>query len=429
MAYHVEKLNENKMKITVTVPADEVAEACRQAAAEIAKEMSFPGFRPGKAPYETVKQRVGEMAIMEHAAERMIRSTFVEAMIEQDLDTVGQPYFTMEKLAPGNDFVYNAEIALMPAVTKLADWTTLEVKRNEVEPNEKLIDEAKRDLQRMRLKENRAENGHALVKGDKAVVSLTMKKDGVVLEGGEGQNHGVYTDEPYYIEGFVSEIIGMKEGDEKTFTLKFPKDHYQKHIAGKDVDFTVKVTEIYTIDMPAFDDEFAKTLNMQTADEVLEKLRENLREENRHEEERRLEKAVLDAVADKSTFDAIPDLLVNQEIQKMEHELEHHVTQQGMDFEEYLKNIGKSRADLKLDFAAQALQRIKVGLVLREIQKKDALKVEETLVDAELDKISSTFKEGDEARKRIYEPEYREYVERQLLNRQTIDMLKKAMVK
>lgn len=429
MSHTLERISDNKVKITVTIPAFEVEEACKEAAAHLSKEVDIPGFRPGNAPYDVVKQRLGEMAILEHAAEDLVRATFVEAMLDEDLETVGQPFFSMDKLAPGNDFVYSAEVALMPAVTKLADYAKLEVKRGDVEPTDKLIDEAAQDLLRMRMVEVRAEAGRALVKGDKAVVNLGMKKDGVVVEGGDAQNHGVYTNEAHYITGFVDNILGMKEGDEKTFALKFPDDHYQKHIAGENVDFTVKLNEIFTTEIPPFDDTFAATFGLKTADELRDKLRENLRMENETEESRRLDKAVLDLVAEKSSFQEIPDLLVNQEIEKMVHELEHHVETQGMEFPTYLKNINKSLPELKLDFAAPALQRIKVSLVIKEIQKKESVTVPEADVDAELDQIASQFKPEDESRKRIYEPQYREYIVQQLTNRATINKLKDMIVK
>lgn len=429
MAHQIQHLDDNKVKITVTIPAEEVAEACKTAAAHMAEEITIPGFRPGKAPYEVVKQKVGEMAILEHAAEDLVRSSFLAVMVEADLDTVGQPYFSMDKLAPGNDFVYTAELALMPKVTKLADYSALSVEKKDIEPTKELVEEAKGDLVRMQTKEVRAEAGRKLEKGDKAVVNMTMKQDGVVLEGGEAKNHGVYTNESYYVPGFVDEILGLAEGEEKTFALKFPDEHYQKHIAGKDVEFTVKLNEIFLLQTPAFDDAFAATVGLKNSAELEEKLQENLREENRAEEARRLDKAVLDLVAEKSTFDAIPDLLVNQEIEKMTHELEHQVETQGLDFKQYLSSIGKSMADLKLDFAAPALQRIKVGIILKEISKKEDVKADDAEVDAELDKIASQFDEKDENRQRVYEPQYRDYIERQMINRKTIDLLKEKIVK
>src|SRR5690606_16409179 len=116
-------------------------------------------------------------------------------------------------------------------------------------------------------------------------------------------------------------------GEERTFTLKFPEDHYQKHLAGQDVDFEIAVNEIFHLQTPEMDDEFAKTVGLTSAKELEEKLNDNLKIENDREEEGRLDKAVLDAIADASTFEEIPDLLVNQELDKMTHELQHQIEQ------------------------------------------------------------------------------------------------------
>lgn len=429
MAHVLERLPDNKVKLTVTIPADELDDKLDHAAEHISEEVKIPGFRPGKAPFDVVERHVGAQAILEHAAEELVRETFVAAMLEEDLSTVGQPFFSFVKLAKGNDFVYTAEMALMPTVTKLADYDKLEVAKVDTEPTAEILEQTKKDLARMQTKEVRATSGHKLEKGNKAVVNLTMKKDGVILEGGESKNHGVFTDEPHYIEGFVDNILGMAEGEEKNFTLKFPTEHYQKHLAGQDVDFTVKMNEIFQLESPVIDDAFAAKLGMKDTAELEEKLKENLRKEGEYEEARRQDKAVLDAIADKSTFDAIPDLLVNQEIDKMVHELEHNIEEQGMDFKQYLSSIGKSMTDIKMDFTAPALQRIKVSIVLNEIAKREKVTVDAAELDKELDMIASRFDEKNEARKRVYEPEYREYVERQMINRKTIDLLKSKIVK
>lgn len=429
MSHTLEQLPENKVKFHITVPAEKVVEAMQRAADEMAKHTDVPGFRPGKATYEVIKQRFGEMKILEEAAEDLIRASFISAMIDEDLDTVGQPYFAMEKMAPGNDLVYTAEIALMPSATKLADYSKLTVKPDSIEPTPELIASAKQDLARMQTKETRALAGHTLVKGDKAVVNLSMKKDGVVLEGGEAQDHGVYTNETYYIEGFVDHLIGMVENDEKTFTLKFPADHYQKHIAGSDIDFTVKLKEIFTLDTPAFDDAFAKTVGFETTEALEVKLQENLRSENGQEETRRQEKAIFDMLAEKSEFDAIPDLLVNQEIDKMVHELEHNVSQSGMELNEYLNSIGKSLTEIKLDLTPAALARIKASIVIREVAKRENITVSEQEIDAELDKLAERHPDNKEYRERIFSPEYRDYVEHQLKNRKTVEFLRKTMVR
>ncbi|MBU1126357.1 trigger factor [Patescibacteria group bacterium] len=428
MPHKIEKKEENKVEMIITIPAAEVEEGMKHAAEHLAEETNIPGFRPGKAPYDVVKQRVGEMKLLEAAAEELIRKAFVEAMLEEDLETVGQPYFDVEKMAPGNDMIVKVEIALYPHVTELADYSSLQVEKKDTKPSQELIEQAKKDLTSMQTKETRKPAGEILESGDKVVVNLTMKKDGVVLEGGEGQDHGIYTAETYYIEGFLDQIIGSKEGETKTFTLKFPKDHYQKHLAGTDVEFIVEIKEIFKLETPTIDDEFAKKLGLKDKADLETKLIENLSRENEVEETMRQDKEVLDKIAEKTKFEKISDLLVNQEIEKMLHELRHNIGQRGLEFDEYLKQLGKTVPELKLDFTPAALRRVEVGILLKEVANKESISVEPKEVDEELDKIAAQY-EDEKVKKQIFAPEYRDYVEHQMRNRKAIDFLKSKIVK
>lgn len=418
----------NKVTFTITVPAETVIKAMKHSAGHLAEHTDIPGFRPGKADYETIKQRLGEMKILEAATEDIIRAGFVEAMLAEDLDTVGQPYFDMVKMAPENEMIFTAEVSLMPKITKLADYDKLSVAKKDTEPTQDLIDRSRKDLTQMQTKEIRAPKETALEKGHKAVVNLTMKKDGVMLEGGEGRDHGVYTAEDYFLPGFIDEIIGMKEDEKKNFTLKFPTENFQKHLAGQDIDFEVELKEIFKLEAPEINDEFAKTLGLKDTADLDKKLKDNLQIENDREESLRQDREVLELLAQKSDFEEIPDLLINQEIEQMITELKQSIAQRGLDFDEYLKGINKTYADLKLDMAGSALTRVKVSLVLKEVAKKADIKIEAKDVDVELDRIAGNYEEK-EIKEKIYSPQYRDYLEHQMKNRKTIDFLKEKMVK
>jgi len=427
MSYTIET-NGNKAVVTLTIAKDVVETGMRYAAEHMSQESAIPGFRAGKAPYDVVKQRVGAMKLLEAAAEELIRAEFVKAMIEEDVETVGQPYFDVVKMVPDDEMIIKAEIALFPHVTKMADLEKLSVVKKGIASSPKEIEQAKKDLSLMQTKEVRKPSRETLALGDKAVVNLTMKKDAVVLEGGESQDHGIYTGEGHYITGLVDKIIGMKEGETRTFILPFPKDHYQKHLAGQDVEFTIEMKQIFSLEAPAFDDAFAKQLGLTSVAELEETLKKNIERENEQQEAIRLEKEVLDLVANKSSFDEIPDLLVNQEIERMMHELEHSLSQRGITVEDYLKNIQKSMTQLKLDFTETALKRIKVGILLKKIAEEEGIKADEKEVDFELDRLASQY-EDEKMKKQIYDPQYRDYVEYQLKNKNVIEFLKGKIVK
>ncbi len=423
------KNKENKAVFTITIPLKEVEKGMRTSAESMSKETKIPGFRPGKASYEVVKKRIGEVKLLENAAETLVRDAFLQAMLAENLDTVGQPFFTAEKMAPGNDLIFKVEIALFPHVTKLADYKELSVKKQSTKPTKETIERAKKDLVLMQTKEVRKEKEKKLEKGDKVVVNLTMKKDDVVLEGGEGQDHGIYTSEPYYIDGFIDKIIGAKEEETRDFILTFPSDHFQKHLAGAEINFSVQIKEIFALEAPKIDDTFAKALGLTDVNELEEKLSENLQNENEAEEKMRQEKEVMEAIIAQSTFDAVPDILINQEINRMIHELEHSIKSRGMTMDDYLGQIGRGLAELKLDFTPTALKRIQSAIIIKEIAKDKTFQVEEGDIDAQIDKIADQYKDNKDAMKKVHEPEYRDYVAYQMTNKLVLDHLRETIVK
>lgn len=424
----LEQLPKNSLKIRVTVPHADVVPFLEEAANRISEETTIEGFRPGKAGFEVVKARVGEQKIYEEALEAIVRKTFVDAVVSNEVETVGSPKIDVEKLAPGNDIVYTAEVALMPKVTKLADWHTLTVEKKPHDVTDKDLDLALTDLRRMQTKEVRAASGAAATEKDKVVVSMNMKKEGVPVEGGQAPNHAVYLSESYYVPGFKEQLVGMKEGEQKSFTLTFPEEHTSKMLAGSAVEFDVAMKEIYLLDHPELDDAFALALGQKDLAALKDVLTRNILGEKEHEEKSRQEREILETLAKESRFDDIPDLLLNEEINKMIHELERGAAEQGMEWDAYLKSIKKTVAELKMEFTPQALTRIKVALILRELVKTENLEVTDAEVEDALDKIAERYEEK-EARDRIYDPEYRGYVEYTLKNRKAIEKLREAMVK
>ena len=424
----VEEQEKGLVKITFTVSVEEQTPFLEAAAEHISEHSTIPGFRPGKAGYEIVKQRVGETKIMEEALEKIVRSLFVKALLDNEIDTVGSPKIDVEKMAPVNELVFTAEVTRMPAVKELADFKSLSVQGKVPEVADHDVELALKDLTRMQTKEVRAASGSIVSATDKAVVSMDMKKDGVPIEGGQSPNHAVYLAEEYYIPGFKEQLIGLKEGDAKTFTLAFPADHAQAFLAGQDIDFEVVLKELFHLEPPQMDDSFAQSLGLKDFAMMKELIHKNLLDEKIREEQMRQEKEALELIANKTQFENIPDLLLNEEIEKMLRELKGRVEEQGMDFEKYIQSLEKTLVQVKLDFTPQALMRIKVAIAMREIAKRENLTVSDEELDKELDDVAARYEDAED-KKRIYTPEYRQYFEQVVLNRKVIELVKNVMVK
>ncbi|TAL50174.1 trigger factor [Patescibacteria group bacterium] len=423
-----EILPKNGLRLTFTLTQDDAQPYLEEAAKRLSEQTSIPGFRPGHASFEVVKQRLGEMKILEEALESIVRKSFISAILEDNIDTVGSPKIDVVKLAPGNDIVFTAEVTLMPRAKSLPDFSKLSVQAQKPTVEDKEIDLALRDLQRMQTSEVRATAQNLVTANDKVVISMNMKLDGVPVEGGQSPNHAVFLNEEYYIPGFKEKLEGMKEGEKKTFSLAFPKEHVQSMVAGKDVEFDVELKELFHLQPPTLDDTLASLLGIQDFETLKGLIRKNLLDEKEHEARTKEEKEMLELVAGKTQFEDIPDLLLNEEINKMILELQRAVETQGLEFDTYVKNLGKTLAQMKIDFTPQAIMRVKVAIAMREIAREQKIDVAEKELDEELDRIAASY-EDQKTKEQVYSPQYRDYMEQILKNRKVIEYLRDIIIK
>lgn len=423
-----EILPKNRLKLTFTLTQNEVQPYLEEAAKRISEQTSIPGFRPGHASFKIVKQRVGEMKILEEALESIIRKLFISTILEDNIDTIGSPKVDVVKLAPGNDIVFTTEVVLMPRAKSLPNLTKLSVSAQTPTVEDKEVDLALRDLQRMQTSEVRATTQEVVSMSDKVVISMNMKLDSVPVEGGQSPNHAVYLNEEYYIPGFKEKLAGMKEGEKKTFSLAFPKEHVQTMVAGKDVEFDVELKELFHLQPPILDDAFAVALGMKDMVGLRDAIKKNLLDEKEHEARSKEEKEMLELVAGKTQFEDIPDLLINEEINKMILELQRAVEAQGLEFDTYVKNLGKTLAAMKLDFTPQAIMRVKVAIALREIAREQGIEVTDKELDEELDRVAEGYEDA-KTKEQVYSPQYRDYMEQILKNRKVIEHLRKIVIR
>ena len=253
----VKNLPKSQIEITITLSTEEVKPYMQKAAEHMSEHSKIEGFRPGHAPYDIVKSRFGEQAILEEAADVIVRKNYFQAIKDNNLQTISQPKIEVTKIAPGNPFEFKATVATLPEV-KLGEYKNLGLKKETSAVADEQIEKALRDLSKMQSKE--APTDKTATAKDKVLVDMEMLKDGVAIDGGMTKDMAVYLAEQHYIPGFNDHLAGLKKGDEKTFSLDFPESHYQKHLAGAKVDFKIKVKDVYEITPPEIDEEFAKKL-------------------------------------------------------------------------------------------------------------------------------------------------------------------------
>jgi len=421
MKTDIKNLPKSQVEITIELSEEELKPYLERASERLASQSKIEGFRPGKAPYDIVKARFGEHAILEEATSEIVKKTYLQVVKENNLKTIGSPKIDVEKMASNNPFVFKATAALLPDTT-LGEYKKLDIKKSEAIVEEKSVNEALNNLVKMQSKEVLTDK--TATKTDKVVIDMDMLKDNVPVEGGQAKDMVVYLREEHYIPGFNEQLVGVKKDDEKEFDLDFPKEHYQKHLAGAKVHFKVKVKDVFEIQPPKLDDDFAKTLGQKSLEELTRLIKENLQAEVTRKNEVKWEMDVLNKIVDNSKFSDVPEILINEEVHRMVHELEDNVAKQGVPFEDYLKSINKTESDLKLEFAPEAVKRIKISLVIREISHAEKIEVSDKEILEEVERMMNVYKDNADAQTQIKTPEFANYIKSNLENKKVVDLIK-----
>lgn len=418
------KLPKSQIEITVELSAEETKPYVEKAAQKLGETAKIDGFRKGHVPYETLKNHLGEMAIYEAALEDLVNSTYQEALKAEKIEAIGQPEIEITKMAPGNALEYKAKAALLPEV-KVGDVSKAKLAKKEIKVEKDEVAKALNQLTRMQSKE--AAMDRELKDADKAVVDMEMFINKVPVEGGQAPGHKIYLTDEYFIPGLKEKILGMKKGETREFELPFPKDHHQKNLAGKTVEFKVKLNEVFEVTPPKLDDEFAKSLGQKSMAELETLMEDNIKKEKEQRENERFEQEALDKLVDLCTFGDIPEVLIAAEIEKMLGELKRGVAAQGMEMSDYLTQLKKTEAELKLDFAPMATKRAKMALASRQFAIDQKIEVSEEEVDKDIAAAKEMYKDDEEMQKQIASPESRAYVYNSLKNRKAIKQMMELM--
>lgn len=422
-------LPKSQIELLVELSREEFEPYMKKGAEDVAKEVKIEGFRPGKAPYEIIKQKVGEMTIVEAAARIAINKTVDQAVKDNLVDEqpIGQPEISVTKMAPGNPFEYKVVLALLPKV-ELGEYKNLEIKKESVEASEddsnKLLD----NLREMRVKEVLAER--EAKEGDKAMLDINMYLDNIPVEGGQGKDAVIVIGREQVVPGFEKQIIGLKKGETKEFSLPYPADHYQAHLAGKMVEFKVSVKDIYERQLPELNDDFALGFGAKNIAELKENIKQNIQSQKQAEADRKQENEMLDKLVERTKFDDIPDLLIQNESRTMMHELEHEVANRGGKFEDYLASLKKTQDELVLELLPNAIRRVKAALLIGEVAKAENITADDEEVDKKIEDMIKQYKSYyNDIEDKIKAPGYKSYIKNMIVNEKVIAKLKEWNIK
>ncbi len=428
MQSEVKTLDKSQIEIKIELTAEEIQPQLEKAAMKLSEETKIEGFRPGKAPYDIVRSKLGDGAILEQAIDNIVLDAYYAVLKDKEILTIGQPKIDIEKAAVGNEFKFKAVVAVLPKVT-LGDYKSIKLARKSIEVKNEQVEQVIADIQKMRATETAVER--EAKEGDKLEIDFKVYLDKVPIEHGDQKKYPIVIGEKKFIPGFEDQLVGMKKGETKEFDLKFPEEYFQKKLAGKLCRFKVTCNEIFEVKLPEMNDEFAKNISQEqfkTLGEMKESIKKNIEQEEKNKQEQRLEIEMLDKIVEMSQFEPLPDILLEAEVKKMVSELEASISQQGFKYEDYLKSIRKTPEELATEMKPQAEKRVKTAIVCREIFQSEKMTVTDDEVEKEISQMLKAYPNNPEVKKQLQAETYREYLKHMLGNRKVIEFLKKTII-
>jgi trigger factor len=373
------------VELSIEVPTEQVERAIQLAFDHLAPRVRVAGFRPGKAPREILEREIGWPALREHALEHLLPDTIGQAVADNNLQAIDNPKIeieTFERLQPAR---FRALVTVKPEVN-LGDALAIKAPLQEIpvgtDKVDAAIDEIREGLATLVPAGNRP-----VQEGDHLVVDLEVRKDEVAVDDQPTENLELDVHAENLLPGLFDGLDGMKQGESKEIPVHLPDDYRRADLAGQDVVFAVAVKEIKEHQLPEIDDELAKLSGGgQTLAELRERVEERLRAAAERDAVFAQQKAALDALIESSRFE-VPEVIVEDEIEREIRNLAVSLGQQGIDFEKFIEFGGADLQQLREERRPAARDRAAQELVLDALAVQQGIEPSQAHIDAEADRV------------------------------------------
>jgi trigger factor len=365
-----------KHEFKISVPASDLDAKADAKLVDLKDKVKLNGFRPGKVPVSHLKKVYGR-SVMAETIDQTIRDTNTQIFTDRGFRLATEPKITMpteqkeveELLAGKTDLTYTVAIEVVPTI-QLADFKTFTVEKPVVEVSDADVDEAiKRIADQNRPYAAKADGAKAET-GDRVTISFKGSINGELFDGGTGEGVPVVIGAGQFIPGFEEQLVGMAVGETRTLKVSFPKNYASEKLAGQPAEFETTATLIEAPGDSKIDDEFAKTLGLESLDKLKEAARERLVAEFAGATRQRVKRALLDRLDDSHKFEAPPSL-IEEEFKLMWNSIKAEMESSGKTFadEDTTEDAAKE------EYQKIADRRVRLGLVLSEIGEKNKITV------------------------------------------------------
>ena len=365
-----------KREYRVVVPATDLGSKVEKYLDDLKGRVRLNGFRPGKVPLDHLRRLYGRSAMAE-VIEEAVRDANAKIVTDHGLKLAAQPKVNLpedqtaiESVFNGKaDLDYTVALEVVPAIT-LTDFKGVKLEKPVAAVTDAEVDEAMGRIADQNKPFSAKAEGAKAEQGDRVTISFTGAIDGTPFEGGAGDDIVVQIGSAGFIPGFEDQLVGIAAGEQRNITATFPANYQKADLAGREAVFAVTAKSIEAPGAVTLDDEFAKSLGLESIAKLKEAVKDRLQRENAGATRQKVKRQLLDELDKRHQFET-PATLVEEEFQNVWRTLTADLEQQGRTFADEDTTEEKAREE----YRKIAERRVRLGLVIAEIGEKNNIKV------------------------------------------------------
>ena len=416
---HITKNNKSPNLVELTISANEadLSPVKTNTLKKLAPQVKLAGFREGKVPLNMVEKNLDQQAFQSEFLDAAVNALYNQALNQEDLRPVANPEMNLTKFVPFTMLEFTLTVPVIGEI-KLGDYKGIKMKPETASVDAKQVNEVVASLQK-RMAE-RAAVVRAAKDGDEVMIDFKgTDSKGEAVNGAEGKDYPLTIGSKTFIPGFEENVIGVKPGESKTFTITFPKDYGVKTLQSKKVTFEITVNSVNELVEPALDDDFAaKAGPFKTVAELKEDVKKQLLIERQQEADRNYEEALLKEVASKTKM-SVPKQLVDEQIERIENEEKQNLVYRGQTWEEHLSAEGVTAEEHKEQKREAATDRVQIGIILSEIAEAEKITVEPKEFDARMKAMKTQYQDAT-AQAELDKPEVQRDILARMITEKTL---------
>ena len=381
------KKNENINKVNIVVKDEKWQNAIDKAVEKNIKKVEIKGFRKGKAPKDVFLKKFGVESLYNDAIDAVVDDAYKEAFEKVDSEKLAARPTVDVKKVDENHVEFEFSFLYKPEV-KIKKYKGFKVKKEKVEVTKEEIDhEISHILDKyteLVVKEGKVK------KHDFVLLDFKGMKDKVAFPGGTAENYSLEVGSNSFIPGFEDELIGMKKGEEKTFSIKFPEDYHEESLKGQEVEFYVKINEIKEKEVRKLDEELFKDLNIEGVKDE-KTLREYIEKEIKEQKEKQIDNKYIDEILSnirENTEVEVPEQMIEEEKMRMFDSFERAINAQGMDINMYMQLTGLTLEQMNTQLDPEANKNVLNRLMTEELEKELKITVTKEEIEARTQELA-----------------------------------------